>query len=526
MLAKRLIYITDRGVRAYRWFKGKLTQTAEFAGGDEPQLEAFEAWLQEERRAPLFIIADLIEIDFRVEIMPHASFTDARQMRQRKLSSIYRSSPFRNALNLGRELTGRRDDRVLLSAITNPDALTPWLPAIERCKAPLAGICAPPLLLDKAAKTWATEHTLLVTRDNDAGLRLTYFFAGELRFSRLTPHLETAIEELAPVLIEEVARTQQYLLNLRLLGRDDTLHIFVADQPVRLSEWQTFLHSSKLLHFDTISLPELAKTTDAPGITVENTAADLFITLAAQGFARNHYGAASHLHEAYLRLIRILLQGAVLAMSSMGIILMAYDGYVLYDLQQQIGQTQINTGLLEAKYQKIKSSFPPAPASAEAMHEADTAIQKLQKEQAAPRALLSEVSKGLDAAPAIKMTRLTWRYGKPEETTGSTENVQPTAQTSAVANAVGDNENDKRWHVLIEGEIPHTIKQREALAAVDSFVKAVASKEISVEVLRLPYNIRPDASLKGQSGISADGASAGNPSVAIRAVWNTPPADN
>ncbi len=524
MLAKRLLYLTDRGVRVYRWLQGNLTLTGEFSGGDEPQLEAFEQWLQEDRRAPLFIVADLIEIDFRVEIMPHASFTDAAQMRQRKLNSIYRASPFRNALNLGREAGGRRDDRVLLSAITNPEALSPWLPAITRLKAPLAGICVPPLLLDKAAKSWASEHTLLVSRDNDAGLRITYFFAGELRFSRLTPHLETDIQELAPSLVEEVARTQQYLLNLRLLGRDDPLQIFVTDQPKYLEEWQARFQSSRLLHFDTISLPELAKTTQAPGITETSCAADLFITLAAQGFAKNHYGIGAHLHEAYLRLLRVTIQAIVLAMLVIGTILMSYDAYSLYDLQQQAEEALAQSTKTEAQYQQIKTSFPPAPASAEAMREADQAVQKLREEQAPPRALLSQVSKGLDAAPSIRMTRLVWRFANPQETKSAFDNSGPAQLTQAPAPEPGKTGSENRWHVLIEGEIHHSIKQREALAAVNTLVKAITTKEISVEVLRLPYNVRPDAELKGQSGVATDSSSS-NPSVSIRAVWHSPPLD-
>lgn len=526
MFAKRLLYLTDRNARAYRWQRGKLTFLREFAGGDEPELEAFEAWLREERRTPLFIVADLIEIDFRVEVMPHASPLDAYQLRQRKLNSIYRSSPFRNALNLGREPDGRRDDRVLLSAITNPDTLSPWLPAIERGKAPLAGICIPPLLLNKAAKAWAGEHTLLITRDDDAGLRLTYFFAGELRFSRLTPHFEKNPQELAPLLIEEVARTQQYLLNLRLLGRDDALHIYVADQEPQLATWQAELQSSRLLHFDTINLRELAEKAQAPSIDNNATATDIYITLAAQGFAQNHYGSGHYVHEAYLRLLRISIQATVLAMTGIGLTTALYDIYVLYDLQQQTKQAQEKTIRIESQYQKIKSSFPPAPASAEAMQEADQTIDKLKAEQAAPRAILDQISQALDKAPIIRLKRLTWRYGKPQDTVGNTEIISaPPAQSAAQPSASASEEADKKkWHVLIEGEIPYTIKQREALAAVDTFIKTLTSENVSTEVLRLPYNVRPDAQLKGQSGIASEGVSSNAP-LSIRIVWNTPPQD-
>lgn len=525
MIPKRLLFLTDSGLHAYYWQRGQLSFSAKFAGGDTPDLEGFEQWLRQERRMPLFIVADVIELDFRYETIPHAVFNEALQLRQRKLSTMYRATPFRHALNLGRELTGRRDDRVLFSAITNPDALAPWLPLLGKHKAPLAGICVPPLLLSKVGKALGHAHALLVTRDSRAGLRLTYFFNGELRFSRLTPHFLDTPAELAPVLVEEVARTQQYLLNLRLIGRDDTLHIFVTEQSSQLERWQAALPSTRLLQFEALSLPDLARQAGARSFKEGDGSVELLLTLAAQGFAHNHYGAGPYLHEAYLRLTRIAIQAAIIALVAMGLVIIAGEAFTLHELDSESAQFNDSTARAQRQYQQIKASFPPTPANAADMQEADAVIAKLSSEKAAPQTLLAEISHALDAAPIIRLSKLTWRYGDPQDSAAEEAQGQssiaaprPMPPPNAGASKAGD---DKKWHALLEGEIPQAIKQREALAAVDAVTQALTRKGVSVEVLRLPYNVRPDAPLEGKSGSALPPLPA-TPTVALRVVWNDP----
>ena len=199
-----------------------------------------------------------------------------------------------------------------------------------------------------------------------------------------------------------------------------------------------------------------------------------------------------------------------------------------YELIEQTAQMEDTTRRVEAEYRKIKQSFPPSPASAAAMHEADTAITKLNAEQAASNTMLAQISQALNAAPTIRLTKLIWRYAPPSETTSTAETGSAVPPPAANPNAVRPSSeagNEKKWHALIEGEIPHSIKQREALNAVDIVANSLRSnKGVTVEVLRLPYNVRPDAPLKGQSGATGEG-SAPAPTIAIRAVWTTAPID-
>ena len=72
--------------------------------------------------------------------MPHLRGGDREAVLGRKMAQLYRASTFRHAIVQDREAEGRRDDRVLYHAITNPDLLKPWLVAIEQAEVPLEGI--------------------------------------------------------------------------------------------------------------------------------------------------------------------------------------------------------------------------------------------------------------------------------------------------------------------------------------------------------------------------------------------------
>jgi hypothetical protein len=103
----------------------------------------------------------------------------------------YRETPFRHHEVQGRESDGRRDDIVLLSALTNPSSVQPWVEALEQLQMPLAGLYSTTLLSEDLVHKLKlhNEHLLLVTQQS-AGWRQSYFQNGMLKFSRLTPAID------------------------------------------------------------------------------------------------------------------------------------------------------------------------------------------------------------------------------------------------------------------------------------------------------------------------------------------------
>ena len=147
--------------------------------------ESFASFLQTEK-CPTYLLTDLIEEDFRHEIVPHLTGSNLAALLQRKFEQFYRGTPFQQATPLERQKTGRRDVDMLFSALTNPSLITPWLNILLAQKTPLAGIYSVPHISVPLVKEHPSNHLLLISWEKFSGLRQTYFSKHRLQISRLT----------------------------------------------------------------------------------------------------------------------------------------------------------------------------------------------------------------------------------------------------------------------------------------------------------------------------------------------------
>ena len=126
---------------------------------DEAGPAAFQNLLRSAAGVPVYLMADTVDEDYRFETLPHASGSDRREMVERKLKQLYRSTPFYGASLQEREGDKRRDDRYLFAALTNPEIFNPWLQILLAAKAPIAGVFPLPMVslgADQAARAAAS----------------------------------------------------------------------------------------------------------------------------------------------------------------------------------------------------------------------------------------------------------------------------------------------------------------------------------------------------------------------------------
>src|SRR5690554_4070653 len=124
--AAQILVIDDREVRRFVWESGMLSFDKAYSH-DEPGLDEYKADMPLFDQLPVIIVTDFIEENFRSESIVHVNRYDRSAILQRRLDYIYRHTPFRSARITGRESQGRRDDNILLSAITKPELIQPWL---------------------------------------------------------------------------------------------------------------------------------------------------------------------------------------------------------------------------------------------------------------------------------------------------------------------------------------------------------------------------------------------------------------
>ena len=133
-------------------------------------------------------MADTVDEDYRFETLPHTTGKDRRDMVERKLKQLYRSTPFYGSSLQEREDSKRRDDRYLFAALTNPEVFNPWLRILTASGLPIAGVFPVPMVsLGLIKKLELKEPNLLLVSKHEAGVRQTFVKDQRFRISRLTP---------------------------------------------------------------------------------------------------------------------------------------------------------------------------------------------------------------------------------------------------------------------------------------------------------------------------------------------------
>lgn len=257
-----MLLATPRQIGVLDWRPGQMHWLGEFAN-DTAGLAAFRQLVVRHARLPVLLVVDTVDEDYRSEVLPHVQGRARAELLTRKLRQVFRNARFTGAWRQARETAGRRDDRYLLAALPDADWLTPWLSVLHREQVPLAGIT--PLAVayqHLLSKLRAQEaHVLLACRFNNS-LRLSYYYHGQLRFSRLigsdTP------TQFPSNAADEIAKTQLYLTGQRILPREARLQVLLLDPSGQLDSAQAPLNADPAFRVQMIDMGALARALRIP----------------------------------------------------------------------------------------------------------------------------------------------------------------------------------------------------------------------------------------------------------------------
>src|SRR5262245_8093656 len=121
---RRVLFLSAHKAAIYHGRKGDLGSSFLFDANEEGR-ELFARYLKETPNVPVYVLVDLFEEEFRRDTIPHVFGPDRGAILARKKSRLFRDTPYFHYFLQGREEDGRRDDRVLMSAITNPNHVKP-----------------------------------------------------------------------------------------------------------------------------------------------------------------------------------------------------------------------------------------------------------------------------------------------------------------------------------------------------------------------------------------------------------------
>jgi hypothetical protein len=229
---RRIFYFAGYRLKVFEWRHNKLLGSCSFEP-DEEGFENFAFYLKNAPQVPSQLLVDLVEEDFRRENIPHVVGSAHKALITRLIDRHYRDESHIHIEKLGREKEGRKDDKILLSALTNQALLKPWLDLLHECECPLAGIWSVPLISKQLLPLIAPDekNVLLLSRLILTAQRETYFKDGALMLSRQAKFDRDKRDSDNTLVSKEsltsgVQQIQIFLTNQRIMAFNEVLNVY------------------------------------------------------------------------------------------------------------------------------------------------------------------------------------------------------------------------------------------------------------------------------------------------------------
>ncbi len=489
-----ILYVNADRYTLYRVDRHSAHRLGTFLVGQAGMHRLHDSLLQLQQQ-PVSILVDLIEEEFRHDTIPHTHGNDRARMLERHAAKLYRGTPFRLSQIIGRSREGRRDDKVLFSALTNPDNLQPLLDLLEQTATPLAGIYSLPIISARLIKSLQArnENVLLITEQPDGGLRETFLRKGQVQFSRLAPIQESSADEYCHLLDTEVHKTQRYLNTLRLLAPGESVDVYpLADGPRCEAVTRTCLESEQL-KFHPVDIRELAIISGCKDFPKTGGSDTLFAFLLGNGPCKNHYAKPPHLKRLRgwqgalaLRAASWLL--AVICLSWSGI--NAVDGWMA---NRERDQLAANRELVSNRYTQLTQELPVQPDQARAMREATALADSLERHPLQTGKLFKLLGKAFSRYPSLEMHKLSW-FSSDKADTSKGDSL------TALNNASGL--PLPHYNVmLVSGALRNFDgSYKNAQQQVDTLARWLRQQPgvVSADIERAPLDTRPGSQIQGE----------------------------
>ena len=478
-------------------FEGARLAQAYIFSGDDNGYALFDRCLKEIGQAPLCVLVDVVEEEYRQDTIPHVSAVDRRAVLARKYARLFRGTPYHHALAQGREGEGRKDDRVLLTAITRAEVLTPWLTPLLEHKVPVAGIYSLPVLSERLLKRIGAvgSNVLLISLQKTSGLRQTFFRDGQLKISRLAHMPRLGSVPFADHLLGEVEKLRRYLNSLALISRDSPLSIYILSHGQLLTELEQHCHDSDNEKFVLLDVDQVATRVGLAEGGGSHFSDVMFAHLLASEVPANHYARPEETQYYTLHRLRLALATASLLMvlGSGGWSGINFIEGVNFK-QQALDATQ-KARFYGQRYELARAKLPPTPVEPEQIKTAVDAVAGLRQYKPEPARLLSLIGGVLQRAPQVTLDELAWQAG------ADAEAQAVSSQQAAREQVLASNGQYYQVAELSAHLEPFDGDYRKAIAVVDALAEELkAGADVhSVQVLQYPLDVRPESSVSGQA---------------------------
>ncbi len=407
---------------------------------------------------PVWLLLDVVEEEYLTASLPLTTSRDRARLLERRLASAFGSTPLR----LAQPATGTQPTSALLSAITRPELLTPWLEMLRESPSALAGVYSlallGPALLSLIGPT--AGPCVLVSRQNVGGLRQSFLRDGQLVMSRLVP-LGAAQDRLDGARVEtELARLRQYLERSGLCAPDETpAVVVVADDGLPPASANEAGQAWRYVPVDGLL--------GARGSRQIDDCDALFAALLCRAPPATQYASPAQTAVHRDRRRTRLALGAM----ALGLCLAAGAGLwqTLEGLQlaARAAALAARNGETQASLIIHRAALPPALLPSEQLRPAVALVAEVASRRRNPQPALARAGAALATVPALRWTALEWQ---------AAEAASPSAEGPSVIRGT------------VEGLAGD---ERAALAAISALASALAGQPgvAGVKILETPLDL-------------------------------------
>ena len=483
MTPRRLLYLDTHRLTAYLWRQGNLTPEGVFDTSDEDQAR-FADYLDTQRDSQFALLANVAEEGHVVETIPFLQGVDRQALITRKIGQHFLGTPLATAFSLGYEKKRRKDEKLLLSALTNPAHFEPWLFCLKEASAPLSGIFTVAQLGGSLLRKLGLlkKHCLLLSLQ-DHSIRESFLVEGQALFSRMAPLADSSITGLASSFAAEAGKLHQYLIGQRLISRDEALTVFVLAHPQAFSAIDKACIDRGHLNFSIVDSHTAARQIGLRTLPEDNRSDGLFLHLLASAPPRQQFAGEGPRHDYRLTQIRqgILAVGLITLLGSL--LFAAQKSYETVTLLQESAALKLAESELGTRYREISATFPQLGIDNDTLRRLTNRYQDLKGQQHLPDEAFRQLAAALDRMPAVTLTDLDWKIiaaGKPARADFT---LDGNAEVLTVRGAIHAEKNTS---------------SRQILASFDQFVALLReTPDSEINILQQPFDMEPGRTLRG-----------------------------
>ncbi len=504
---KRIFYFSGHRMTVFHWNRKTLAGACSFEPNEEGY-EKFKKYLESSEKISTCLLLDVIEEDFRKDIIPHVYGKDREAVISRLLDRHYRSSmQYTYSEIQGRQKHGRKDDEVLLAAITNPELVRSWVRIIEACDVPLSGILSLPLISKAVLPLIGARkgYVLLVSQQVNSNLRQTFFKDGKVVSSRQSVINQDAgnIGNIGKYARPEIERTITFIRNQYQLEDSDVVDVHILGSDTQIDSLESTFLSVISNNYHVHRINDIHNKLGIKGLP-DKFADGLFSWIALNRPGINsHYGRKKEFVRFYYSLASNALYAFSVIVILVSLIMIESnisDGISYKESTSLLKQrTNEFRRVYSEKYQAYEELF----SNARLMDMAVGMVDQIEKNsQVTPLDFMLALSK-LVSKPEIGriyIDKIEWttrqlnknlpgNTGKtPEDSQYTPTNVTSSGEVQHVA--------------VVTGRIPVTYNNyRDTVNRINNIISTLSSGERveNVRAINLPVEVRPDKKFASES---------------------------